>query len=142
MTSEQLLSFKHAFDLFDDDDDGKIDSRELGDIIKALGQTPKLEDFLKSPKTPQITEFLNFSQFTTYMAFYIGSMKGRNSPKAMVLSPKTASEYVTLDELEELLDTMEEPLMPEEIMILMRKIKLNKDGKVSLQEVMDVIAKL
>ena len=44
LTREQRNDYKAAFDLFDKDQDGKINSRELGDIMKTLGMDPTQEE--------------------------------------------------------------------------------------------------
>jgi EF-hand domain pair len=44
VTDDQLKEFKEAFDLFDKDKSGSIDSTELGEVMRALGQTPSKAD--------------------------------------------------------------------------------------------------
>ncbi len=39
MDEEQLAEFKEAFALFDKDGDGSITAKELGTVMKSLGQT-------------------------------------------------------------------------------------------------------
>lgn len=40
LTDEQMNEFKEAFTLFDKDNDGTIDSSELGTVMRSLGQNP------------------------------------------------------------------------------------------------------
>ncbi|XP_036697287.1 myosin light chain 1/3, skeletal muscle isoform-like [Balaenoptera musculus] len=40
LTEEQVAEFKEAFSLFDEDGDGAISTRELGTVLRSLGQNP------------------------------------------------------------------------------------------------------
>uniref|UniRef100_A0A3B3YEB5 EF-hand domain-containing protein n=1 Tax=Poecilia mexicana TaxID=48701 RepID=A0A3B3YEB5_9TELE len=39
LTEEQIAEFKEAFSLFDKDGDGTITTKELGTVMRSLGQT-------------------------------------------------------------------------------------------------------
>ena len=40
LTEEQIAEFKEAFSLFDKDGDGVITTKELGTVMRSLGQNP------------------------------------------------------------------------------------------------------
>uniref|UniRef100_A0A8C9PQB0 EF-hand domain-containing protein n=1 Tax=Spermophilus dauricus TaxID=99837 RepID=A0A8C9PQB0_SPEDA len=44
LTEEQIAEFKEAFSLFDKDGDGTITTKELGTVMKSLGQNPTEEE--------------------------------------------------------------------------------------------------
>ena len=44
LTEEQIAEFKDAFSLFDKDGDGTITAKDLGTVIKSLGQNPTEEE--------------------------------------------------------------------------------------------------
>lgn len=49
LTEEQIAEFKEAFSLFDKDGDGTITSKELGTVMRSLGQNPteaELQDMI------------------------------------------------------------------------------------------------
>merc|ERR1712060_956776 len=49
LTEEQIAEFKEAFSLFDKDGDGTITTKELGTVMRSLGQNPteaELQDCL------------------------------------------------------------------------------------------------
>jgi calmodulin len=51
LTEEQIAEFKEAFSLFDKDGDGTITTKELGTVMRSLGQNPteaELQDMVSS----------------------------------------------------------------------------------------------
>uniref|UniRef100_A0A8C6D035 EF-hand domain-containing protein n=1 Tax=Moschus moschiferus TaxID=68415 RepID=A0A8C6D035_MOSMO len=49
LTEEQIAEFKEAFSLFDKDGDGTITGKELGTVMRSLGQNPteaELQDMI------------------------------------------------------------------------------------------------
>lgn len=44
LTDEQIDEFRDAFNLFDLDGGGDIDSKELGTVMRSLGQNPSDEE--------------------------------------------------------------------------------------------------
>merc|ERR1711878_135876 len=66
-TEEQIAEFKEAFSLFDKDGDGTITTKELGTVMRSLGQNPteaELQDMINEVDadgngTIDFPEFLN-----------------------------------------------------------------------------------
>uniref|UniRef100_A0A8D2GZR4 EF-hand domain-containing protein n=1 Tax=Urocitellus parryii TaxID=9999 RepID=A0A8D2GZR4_UROPR len=55
LTEEQIAEFKEAFPLFDIDRDGTITTKELGTIMRSLGQNPteaELQDMINEVDHP------------------------------------------------------------------------------------------
>lgn len=51
LTPEQIAEFQTAFDMFDDDGGGDINTRELGRVMSLLGWNPtrnELDDIIKT----------------------------------------------------------------------------------------------
>ena len=76
LTEEQIAEFKEAFSLFDKDGDGTITTKELGTVMRSLGQNPteaELQDMINEVdadgknRLPQglfindVTQILTFS---------------------------------------------------------------------------------
>lgn len=63
MTEEQIAEFKEAFSLFDKDGDGTITTKELGTVMRSLGQNPteaELQDMINEVDADG-TQLSNFS---------------------------------------------------------------------------------
>ena len=83
LTEEQIAEFKEAFSLFDKDGDGTITTKELGTVMRSLGQNPteaELQDMINEvdadgeftpftlhPTGPITTTFrIPFGQLSTF----------------------------------------------------------------------------
>ena len=70
LTEEQIAEFKEAFSLFDKDGDGTITTKELGTVMRSLGQNPteaELQDMINEVdadgKNVYIQSFARFWRF-------------------------------------------------------------------------------
>ena len=64
LTEEQIAEFKEAFSLFDKDGDGTITTKELGTVMRSLGQNPteaELQDMVCNKKKKRFNFCFNFS---------------------------------------------------------------------------------
>jgi hypothetical protein len=70
LTEGQIAEFKEAFSLFDKDDDGTITTKELGTVMRSLGQNPgeaELQDMINEVDTDG-NGTIDFPEFLTMMA--------------------------------------------------------------------------
>ncbi|BGP14895.1 hypothetical protein JCM10213_003749 [Rhodosporidiobolus nylandii] len=70
----QVQTFKEAFDLIDQDNDGIISEADLKGLLASLGQTPSpqlLSSLLSSPSPGLSPNQLNFTAFVTLMASHL-----------------------------------------------------------------------
>ena len=61
LTEEQIAEFKEAFSLFDKDGDGTITTKELGTVMRSLGQNPteaELQDMINEVRLLTAVHFL------------------------------------------------------------------------------------
>lgn len=68
LTEEQIAEFKEAFSLFDKDGDGTITTKELGTVMRSLGQNPteaELQDMIN-----EVDADGEFRTFETLWRFY------------------------------------------------------------------------
>ncbi len=69
MTNEQVAEYKEAFSLFDRDNDGRINSSELGTLMRALGRNPTEAEVREHIKAldPHASGYINFADFLELM---------------------------------------------------------------------------
>ena len=70
LTDEQIAEFKEAFALFDKDGDGTITTKELGTVMRSLGQNPteaELQDMVNEVDADG-NGTIDFPEFLTMMA--------------------------------------------------------------------------
>ena len=70
LTEEQIAEFKEAFSLFDKDGDGTITTKELGTVMRSLGQNPteaELQDMVNEVDADG-NGTIDFPEFLTMMA--------------------------------------------------------------------------
>ena len=65
LTEEQIAEFKEAFSLFDKDGDGTITTKELGTVMRSLGQNPteaELQDMINEVDADGKFNLIYYSQ--------------------------------------------------------------------------------
>ena len=75
LTEEQIAEFKEAFSLFDKDGDGTITTKELGTVMRSLGQNPteaELQDMINEVDADG-NGTIDFPEFLTMMARQMNS---------------------------------------------------------------------
>ena len=81
LTEEQIAEFKEAFSLFDKDGDGTITTKELGTVMRSLGQNPteaELQDMM-SKFNADGNGAIDFDAFLTMMAQKVKDTNGKRS---------------------------------------------------------------
>ena len=73
LTEEQIAEFKEAFALFDKDGDGTITTKELGTVMRSLGQNPteaELQDMINEV-IAEVNGTIDFPEFLSLMAYSV-----------------------------------------------------------------------
>lgn len=72
LTEEQIAEFKEAFSLFDKDGDGTITTKELGTVMRSLGQNPteaELQDMINEVDADGKFHFEHAKKISTQFLF-------------------------------------------------------------------------
>uniref|UniRef100_A0A8C7S7W3 Calmodulin n=1 Tax=Oncorhynchus mykiss TaxID=8022 RepID=A0A8C7S7W3_ONCMY len=120
LTEEQIAEFKEAFSLFDKDGDGTITTKELGTVMRSLGQNPteaELQDMINEVDADG-NGTIDFPEFLTMMA---RKMKDTDSEEeireAFRVFDKDGNGYISAAELRHVMTNLGEKLTDEEIFL-------------------------
>ncbi len=103
LTPDQIQEIKDAFSLFDKDGDGSITTKEIGTVMKSLGQEPdesELEEMVKEFDADGNGE-IDFDEFLEVMASRVLNQSNAEEVIQEVFTVFDADEkgYVTVDDL-------------------------------------------
>ncbi|KAK7504254.1 hypothetical protein BaRGS_00004558 [Batillaria attramentaria] len=137
LTEEQIAEFKEAFSLFDKDGDGSITTKELGTVMRSLGQNPteaELQDMINEVDADG-NGTIDFPEFLTMMA---RKMKDTDSEEeireAFRVFDKDGNGFISASELRHVMTNLGEKLTDEEVDEMIREADEDGDGQVNYDE--------
>nr|QCW12731.1 calcium indicator jGCaMP7s [synthetic construct] len=137
LTEEQIAEFKELFSLFDKDGDGTITTKELGTVMRSLGQNPteaELQDMINEVDADG-DGTIDFPEFLTMMA---RKMKYRDTEEeireAFGVFDKDGNGYISAAELRHVMTNLGEKLTDEEVDEMIREADIDGDGQVNYEE--------
>ncbi|KAH8059907.1 hypothetical protein JL720_13717 [Aureococcus anophagefferens] len=132
LTEEQIAEFKEAFSLFDKDGDGTITTKELGTVMRSLGQNPteaELADMINEVDADG-NGTIDFPEFLTMMA---RKMKDTDSEEeileAFKVFDKDGNDLAA--ELRHIMTNLGEKLTDEEVDEMLREADIDGDGQIN-----------
>ena len=137
LTDEKIMEFKAAFELFDKDRNGKITSKELGTVMRGLGQNPTEEELKQMIREVDLdgNGTIDFKEFLCLM---VKKMKDTDTDEELLEAFKVfdrdGNGFITSHELRNIMIQLEEDLTPEEIEEMVREADINNDGTIDLDE--------
>ena len=138
LTKEQIAEFKEAFTLFDKNGDGTITTKELGTVMRSLGQNPteaELQDMINEVDADG-NGTIDFPEFLTMMA---RKMKDTDSEEeireAFRVFDKDGNGFISAAELRHVITNLGEKLTDEEVDELIREADIDGDGEVNYEGV-------
>lgn len=133
LSQEQISEYKEAFSLFDENGDGTISTKELGTVMRSLGQNPteaELSDMIREAAIGE-NGTINFPQFLTLMAY-------RKSEEEIIQACKVFDKddngYISAAELRHVMTNLREKLTDEEIDEMIREADIDGDSQINYEE--------
>eukprot|EP00475_Leptophrys_vorax_P020849 TRINITY_DN285_c0_g1_i2.p1 TRINITY_DN285_c0_g1~~TRINITY_DN285_c0_g1_i2.p1 ORF type:complete len:151 (-),score=58.84 TRINITY_DN285_c0_g1_i2:47-499(-) len=137
LTDEQIAEFKEAFSLFDKDADGQITTRELGTVMRSLGQNPteaELADMINEVDTDGNGN-IDFSEFLTMMARKMKDTDNEDEIReAFKVFDKDGNGYISAAELRHVMTNLGEKLTDEEVDEMIQEADIDGDGQINYDE--------
>uniref|UniRef100_A0A8C4T403 EF-hand domain-containing protein n=2 Tax=Erpetoichthys calabaricus TaxID=27687 RepID=A0A8C4T403_ERPCA len=134
---EQIAEFREAFALFDKDGDGTITSKELGTVMRALGQNPseaELQDMINEVDADS-NGIVDFTEFLTLMVKRIKELDSEEEIReAFKVFDKDGDGSISAEELHLVMKNLGEDLTDEEIYEMIREADMDGDGQINYEE--------
>ena len=137
LTEEQINEFKEAFSSFDKDGDGTIATKELGTVMRSLGQYPteaELQDMINELDTDG-NGTIDFPEFLTMMA---RKKKDTDTEEKIIeafsVFDKDGSRFISAAEFRYVMTDLGEKLTDEEVDEMIREADIDGDGRVNYEE--------
>ncbi|KAH6558449.1 hypothetical protein KP509_1Z063000 [Ceratopteris richardii] len=131
LTAEQIQEFKEAFDLFDKKRDGCISSKDLGTVMRSLGQNPteaELQDMTREAD-PSGKGTIDFNTFLPLMARKMKDTDSEEELKeAFKVFDKERNGFISAAELRHVMTNLGEKLTDEEVDEMVREAGIDPEG--------------
>merc|ERR1712087_360522 len=137
LNDNQKMELKEAFELFDTDNSGTIDMKELRAAMKALGYDAQKEELkkIRFELDKDIGDEVNFEEFLEIMTGRICKADTREDiDKIFRLFDEDNSGYITLRNLKKIVQELGEDINDEELKEMIEEADKDGDGVVSADD--------
>ena len=142
LTVETINQFRYFFDLFDKDSSGSITTKELGTIMRNLGQNPSEEELKQMIREVDLNGdgTIDFKEFLCLM---LKKMDDSDIDDELETAFKAfdldKDGYITPHELRNGMLNLGEEYSPEEAEEMIKEGDLDNDGRIDYDEFMKII---
>ncbi|SPP75543.1 blast:Calmodulin [Drosophila guanche] len=137
LTPEQIKEIREAFSVYDRENTGSITCRELGVVLRSLGQTPteaELYDMIEEIDADS-SGSIEFMEFLQMMAKKYQVLNLDESVMAAFrVFDSDEDGYVTAQEMRSVIDSLGQKMSDQEFDDMFRVADRNNDGQLSFAE--------
>jgi centrin-1 len=146
LTEEEVLEIKEAFDLFDNDKSGEIDTDELKQALKNLGIDAKNQT-LQNMMTDLDKDNSGKIDFNEFIDMMTAKMSDRDTEEdlkkvfRLFLGDDESSEAIQFKHLKKIAKELNEQMTDEELNEMISRADLDRDGGVDFKEFYSIMTK-
>ena len=142
LTDEQVIEFREAFQAFDKDGNGSITTKELGTVMRSLGQNlseaeiKEMIDIVDEDKNGTI----DFQEFLHLMARKMKIIdKEEELLDAFNILDRDGSGKISKYELRYIIMSTDSKIKGDDIEDIIKTIGTDEEGKIDLQDFIDIL---
>ena len=142
LTDETINQFHYLFDLFDKDSSGTITTKELGTVMRNLGQNPSEEELKQLIREVDLNGdgTIDFKEFLCLMVKKMDDSDiDQELQDAFKFFDGDKDGYITSLELRNAMNNVGDEYTPEEAEEMIKEGDLDNDGKISFDEFMKIV---
>ena len=142
LTDETINQFHYLFDLFDKDSSGTITTKELGTVMRNLGQNPSEEELKQLIREVDLNGdgTIDFKEFLCLMVKKMDDSDiDQELQDAFKFFDGDKDGYITSLELRNAMNNLGDEYTPEEAEEMIKEGDLYNDGKISFDEFMKIV---
>ena len=142
LTDETINQFHYLFDLFDKDSSGTITTKELGTVMRNLGQNPSEEELKQLIREVDLNGdgTIDFKEFLCLMVKKMDDSDiDQELQDAFKFFDGDKDGYITSLELRNGMNNLGDEYTPEEAEEMIKEGDLDNDGKINYDEFMKII---
>ncbi|KAL3846943.1 hypothetical protein ACJMK2_017883 [Sinanodonta woodiana] len=131
LTQDQLDEFKEAFNMYDKDGDGTITTKELGTVMRFMGQNPTEAELISMIADVDVdgNGRIDFNEFVTMMVANIKDLNGEEGLReAFRMFDKYRNGFISSAELRHVMTNMGDKLTDAEVDEMIREVDIDGDG--------------
>ncbi|XP_064601551.1 calmodulin-A-like isoform X2 [Liolophura sinensis] len=137
LTDEQIGEFREAFTMFDRDGDGRITAKELGTVLRSLGQNPtegELRDMINDVDIDG-NGTIEFDEFLRMMAKRQSEVdEQKDITDAFKVFDRNGDGFISASELRHVMTTLGEQLSDDEVENMIKEADVDGDGMINYEE--------
>ena len=142
LQEEKVTECKEVFDLFDKDKDGAITTKELGDVMRALGANPtqaELQEMINEVDQDGSGKI----EFKEFLELFARKMKDPDTEEDLIeafkIFDKDGNGVISAAELRHVMTTLGERLTGEEADEMIREADTDGDGFINYHEFVKIM---
>ena len=144
LSEQEIWELHEAFNIFDIDSDGSIETNQLGMLMNALRQYPTKEELAQIIKETDAdnTNQIYFNQFLNIMAKRIKNRKDDEDKylkRLFVTLDRNKNNLISIHEIRYIVTHSKENISEKDIEIIMKEADTDGDGYISFEEFLTIM---